>query len=332
MTKKCSGCGYTLQSTDKNGLGYQPKMKKSNANLCERCFKIIHYNDAKIVTLPIDQTKIVNIINKDKAFCLFLIDFLNINSATIDILKKIKNDKALIISKCDIIPYSLKQNKIIKLLNEVYGIEDDIFFISSLKNKNVNMIINYLSRNNIKKAYLAGFTNAGKSSLLNAIINMTSLNHNSITTSLVPNTTLDFMNIKINDDLTLIDSPGFTLKNTIYQNNDIKFLKKINPKKYLKPVTYQLKENASIIIEDKIRIQNLSMKNSFTLYLSDSLNLKRVFDCEQLTDLSTKEYEIDSNSDLIIKEIGFINIKKECKIKVYIENQDLIEVRKSIFN
>lgn len=332
MTKKCSGCGSILQSEDKNALGYQPKTKKSNADLCERCFKIIHYNDAKIVTLPIDQNKILSIINKDKSFCFFLIDFLNINQSTLDVYKKIKNYKALIISKCDIIPYSIKKNKIEKWLKEVYNIQEDIFFISSLKNKNVNMLINYLTDHNIKKAYLTGFTNAGKSSLLNSIINTSSLNYHSITTSLVPNTTLDFMNVKISDNLTLIDSPGFTLKNTIYQNNDINFLKKINPKKYLKPITYQLKENASIIIENKIRIENLSEKNSFTFYLSEALDLKRIFESEKLTNLSTNVYDVETNSDLVIKELGFINIKKKCKIKIYIENQNLIEIRKSMFN
>ena len=50
MIKKCQGCGYTLQSDDSSKLGYVPKTKNKNPKLCERCFKIIHYNDAKIVT------------------------------------------------------------------------------------------------------------------------------------------------------------------------------------------------------------------------------------------------------------------------------------------
>ena len=57
MIKKCQGCGYTLQSDDSSKLGYVPKTKNKNPKLCERCFKIIHYNDAKIVTLPIEENK-----------------------------------------------------------------------------------------------------------------------------------------------------------------------------------------------------------------------------------------------------------------------------------
>lgn len=331
MTKKCKGCGYTLQSVDKNALGYQPKTKTKNAEFCERCFKIIHYNDAKIVTLPTDQNKILDIVNHSEAFCLFLLDFLNINKATLNVYKKLKNPKALVISKSDIIPSSIKYNKIKTWLQEEYNIAEDIFFVSSKKNQNINMVINYLKSQNFSLIYFLGFTNAGKSSLINQIINSCHLNYASITTSLVPNTTLDFMNIKITDQLTIIDSPGFTLKNTIYENNDIKFLKKINPKKVIKPITYQLKTNASVLIEDKMRIQNMSLKNSFTFYMSDSLILERVFNNDKLSNLKAKEYNIQENSDIVIKELGFINIKKACKVCIYIANHDLIEIRNSLF-
>ena len=45
MTKKCVGCGITLQSKDINNLGYVPKEKENDAKYCERCFKLIHYNN-----------------------------------------------------------------------------------------------------------------------------------------------------------------------------------------------------------------------------------------------------------------------------------------------
>ena len=46
---KCLGCGATLQSTNKNVLGYIKEDKLNNSNYCERCFKVIHYNE-KVVT------------------------------------------------------------------------------------------------------------------------------------------------------------------------------------------------------------------------------------------------------------------------------------------
>ena len=327
MIKKCSGCGYPLQSENKEKLGYQPKLE--NKTLCERCFKIIHYNDAKIVTLDIDQNAILKIVNKSKAHALFLIDFLNINSTTIETFQNIKIGKTLLISKCDVIPFSMNLNKIKSWLKEYYHINDEIIFISCKKNKNINYLINYLTKHNYNNVYLLGFTNAGKSSLLNTILKTKELNFE-ITTSIVPNTTLDFMNIKIDDNLTIIDSPGFTLKDAIFESDDINIIKRINPKKFLKPVTYQMKDKQAIKVLDNLIIENLSQKNSFTFYMSNNLELKKVFKIGD-QDLQEKVIEVDNNCDLVIKGLGFINIKQKGQVKVYINNKDLIEVRKSLF-
>ena len=331
MTKKCSGCGYSLQNDDPTKLGYVPKTKSKNPNLCERCFKIIHYNDAKVVSLPIEQNKIINVVNKSNNHVLFLIDFLNINQKTIDVYHKIKRPKTLVISKSDIIPKYINVNKIVNWLKEYYSVDDDIIFTSSLKNKNINLLINYLNNKEINKTYLLGFTNTGKSSLVNAITSKYELNNRAITTSIVPNTTLDFMNIKINDNLTIIDSPGFTLKNNIYDFNDLNFIKKINPKKFLKPITYQMKPKSSIIIDDKIRIENDDNKNSFTIYTSNQISFTKVFTSNRLNDLKSKEYDINSNNDIVICGLGFINVKQKCKLKIYMDDLNLIEIRKSFF-
>ena len=62
------------------------------------------------------------------------------------------------------------------------------------------------------------------------------------------------VNTDLTDDLTIIDSPGFVLKKTLYSQTDFELIRRINPNKTIKPVTYQLKANTSIILEDKIRI------------------------------------------------------------------------------
>ncbi len=329
---KCLGCGYKLQSNSKNELGYVPKNKLKDATLCERCFKIIHYNDAKVVTLPIDTNKILREVNNSSYHVLFLIDLLNINQKTLKLYFKVKRPKTLLISKCDIIPYSFNKNKILNWLKEYYKIEDDIIFISALKNKNIYTLLNYLKAKDINTSYLLGFTNVGKSSLVNKIVNLEELNYQAITTSLIPNTTLDFIHLKINDNLTLIDSPGFALENNIYANDDLTFVKKVNPQKFLRPITYQLQKNTAIIIEDKIRITNLEKKSNFTFYLSNNLKLTKVYNNDKITNLNSKIIIIPQNYDLVICGLGFINVKQEAKIKIYINDLNLIEVRKSFFN
>ena len=331
MNKKCIGCGSILQSDDRNKIGYIIKEKISDAKYCERCFKITNYNEKIIVPLKGINTYIIDEINKDDKYVFFLVDFLNINKVTIDTFKQIKNNKTLVISKLDIIHRSIKQNLIINWLKEVYGITENIIFISSVKKLNTGSIENILERNNQKEAYILGYTNAGKSTLINKLCIENNITNNKITTSLIPNTTLDFIKIKLNDNLTIIDSPGFTLNQTLYNDNEFELIERINPKTFLKPITHQTKDITSIIIENKIRITPQN-KNSLTFYTSNKINITKVFnDNNELKDNKETIYNIKDNSDIVIKGLGFINIKKECNLIINSEYQDLIEIRKSMF-
>lgn len=330
MTKKCVGCGITLQSNDNKVLGYIPIEKEKDAKYCERCFKIIHYNKNEILELPKDVSEIVKEVNKNAKYAFFLIDFLNINKDTINKFKTIKCPKTLIISKSDIIPKSIKSNKIIELLSKEYQIQENIEFISSNRNRNINCLTKIMDENKIKEAYILGFTNSGKSTLINEICKKYIDDVALITTSPIPNTTLDFIEIKLNDNYTLIDTPGFITKTNFYEIDELSLIKKINYKKYINPITFQSKEGTYINIENHLIIKTTDNKNSLTFYMSNNLNIKKEY---KLTNNSLIEItlEIPENSDLVIKGIGFINIKKKCKITIYTKNEELLEVRESLF-
>ena len=142
---------------------------------------------------------------------------------------------------------------------------------------------------------------------------------------------LSLARLKITEKLKLYDSPGFILNNVIYNSDEYNLIERINPKKYLKPITYQTKDITSIIIEDKLRI-DANSNNSFTFYISNELNTKRIFNNNQeLTNLKKIELNIPDNSDLVIKSLGFINIKKACHLTIYTINDNLFEIRNSIF-
>ena len=292
---RCQGCGIILQNNDVNKLGYIPK-EKINETLCERCFRLIHYNDLKIVELP--AIDILEKINKNGKYVFFLTDLLNINNEVINTFKSIKIPKTLIISKIDYLPK---------------------FNIQTLKNT--------LNANNLKSAFLVGYTNVGKSTLVNKL-----KENNLITMSVVPNTTLDFIKINIDDEYNLIDSPGLNYQKTIYEESNHNIIKKLNPKSVLKPITYQLKNNASLVIEDIIRIENKSPKCNLTIYMSNLLNIVKVYENNKLLkELNNKELIMEKDEDIVIKGLGFINVKSDSKLKIYLKNQDLIEIRQSFF-
>lgn len=329
MSKKCNGCGITLQSTKKDEKGYIREDKIKDSSYCERCFKIIHYNEKIVTKLDNINEYILKEVNKKAKYAYFLVDLLNINKETMSTFKEITVPKTLIISKLDIIPRSIKENKITSWLKEQYGIKEEILFQSSKKNVNTKALLNKLVSKNINEAYILGYTNAGKSTLINSLTNAT--NENKITTSSIPNTTIDFIKIKL-DNITIIDSPGFTNQNTLYNQEEFDLIKRVMPRTFLKPSTYQVKPISSILIEDKIRLQS-SINNSLTLYISNSINVERVFDNNtNLLDKTIIRLDIPENSDLVIKSLGFINIKKACKLTIYTDNKELFEIRKSIFN
>ena len=327
MTKKCIGCGVTLQTINKEEKGYIREDKYKDSSYCERCFRLINYNEYKDITLNNINETIINRVNKDKHFVFFLVDFLNINSETMSTYKKINTKKVLIISKKDLIPYSIKETKITNFIKDTYDIKEDIIYLSSKNKTNINKIITITKENN-NKSYILGYTNSGKSTLINSLTSIYN-NKKDITTSSIPNTTLDFLSIKI-DDITLIDSPGFNMINTFYDYKDYNLIRHISPKSYIKAITYQMKPNTGILIEDKIYIQTTSL-NSMTLYLSNNLNIKKVFNNDYLNDKEEINIKIDNNQDIIIKGLGFINIKKGCNLIIRSDYNNLIEIRKSLF-
>lgn len=330
MIKKCLGCGIKMQYTNPLEAGYVSKNIKDNPKYCERCFKIIHYNKADVASLPEESIKIVKHVNSKAKYVFFLIDFLNINTKTIKKFKEIKVPKTLIISKCDIIPKSIKEKRIIEFIKKNYQIEENIIFISSAKIKNIYSIKKIMNNQNIIEAYVLGYTNAGKSTLINKIYEKETDNKSVITTSAIPNTTLDFLQLKISNDFILIDSPGFVMDITLYQNDEIELIKRVNTKKILKPITYQTKDNMYLNLEDKIIFNVKGDKNSLTFYLSNNLFLKKEykFKHENLKNITLK---VNDNTDIVIIGVGFINVKKKATIEINTINKDLIEVRPSCF-
>lgn len=126
MNKICFGCGVKLQSTDKSKLGYIPKEKSESAKYCMRCFRMINYGEEKQVNTPKEAKEIVNKINKDVRYVIFLVDFLNLNNEIVKIFKSIKKEKVLVINKCELIPKHISRERIRSFVQDNYSINDSV--------------------------------------------------------------------------------------------------------------------------------------------------------------------------------------------------------------
>lgn len=335
MNKKCIGCGSLLQNQFKDKIGYVENIEDSK--YCQRCFKLINYGEYK--SIYIDNNEFINIyksINKTNDLVLFLVDIFNLNSSINLINKYIDNNIILVITKYDIIPKSVKEKKLIdkiKLLNLNKNIID-IIIISSKTNYNIDLLYNKILENkNNNKVYIVGNTNTGKSSLINKLIKNYS-NHNLyITTSILPTTTINTNEVIINDKLTLIDTPGFIEEDNIYNYVDARTLKKILPNREIRPITYQISEGKTLLIDKLLRIEYVKGElNSFTFYLSNDIIIKRINTITNIRGKNLKQITLDvlPNEDVIVNGLCFIKITKKATLKIYTLENVGVYKRKSL--
>ena len=214
MTKKCAGCGITLQFNNELELGYIPENKYTNSSYCMRCFKMTHYGVNSFDEAPLQNEQLIKKINEKNIHTIFLIDFLSITNEVINLFKSITNPKTLVINKCEMLPKFVKKNIIIEYLKHEFKIKDNIILKGIHASRDYEQIHDYLINNNIKECLLVGLSNVGKSTLINDLIKHTKSEKPKLTVNKIENTTLDFIDIDLNG-FKIIDTPGFILKDSI---------------------------------------------------------------------------------------------------------------------
>lgn len=331
MTKECLGCGSVLQTIAPKEEGFVKSSVLSKADYCERCFKIKHYGEYSVLDKKIDTDGIIRNINSDNlASVAILIDALNINDNIKKYIKRFKNKKYILITKKDILPKSLKEKKLIEYIKNNVCDTENIMCISSVKNYNIDNFLNKIKEDNVKRLYIVGFTNSGKSTFINHLLT-SQMKNPMITTSAIPNTTASYITIKLDNKITIVDTPGFIDSNAVYNFIDYNKTIKLYPKKEIRVKTFQIRSGYSIVINDILRIDNLGKCNSFSFYMSDKLRYEKVkFKNEKLKILPSMSIETNECTDVLINGLGFIRITKPGEFKIYALDEKMISIRKSM--
>lgn len=310
MIKKCLGCGLILQDVEINREGYIQDIEKE---ICERCFRLKNYGEYKAVSLDNDTYKdILSCIPKD-ALVVYLTSLLNIN---LDFVKDFKN-VIIVLTKKDLLPKSVKDYKLIDYVSKQINNYLDIEIISSVKNYNLdNLLLKIKKYNNNKDVYFVGMTNSGKSTLVNKIIKNYSDDEIEVTTSIYPSTTLNKIEINL-DNFKIIDTPGLLSEGSILNSLNLKEIKKITPKKEIKPRSYQLKGKGSLIIENYIRLDYYT-DNNIAIYLANNLNITKItHDNQKLKESNKYTFNLENDKDIVIEDLCFIKFTKKCKVDIY---------------
>lgn len=331
MTKECLGCGSVLQTIAPKEEGFVKSSVLSKADYCERCFKIKHYGEYSVLDKKIDTDGIIRNINSDNlASVAILIDALNINDNIKKYIKRFKNKKYILITKKDILPKSLKEKKLIEYIKNNVCDTENIMCISSVKNYNIDNFLNKIKEDNVKRLYIVGFTNSGKSTFINHLLT-SQMKNPTITTSAIPNTTASYITIKLDNKITIVDTPGFIDSNAVYNFIDYNKTIKLYPKKEIRVKTFQIRSGYSIVINDILRIDNLGKCNSFSFYMSDKLRYEKVkFKNEKLKVLPSISIETNECTDVLVNGLGFIRITKPGEFKIYALDEKMISIRKSM--
>ena len=331
-SKKCVGCGCVLQSVDVDKEGFVKLNVFDKSEYCERCFKIKHYGEYSVLDKKIDTDGIIRNINSDVyADVAFLIDCLNINDTIKKYINRFKGNKYIIVTKKDVLPKSLKEKKIIEYIKQNVCNTENVMCVSAVKNYNIDKFLKLVDKDTVRRLYIVGFTNSGKSTFINHILT-SNLKKPIITTSSIPNTTASYITIKLNNKLTIVDTPGFIDNDAIYNFVDYTKVVKLYPKKEIKVKTFQVRKDYAILVNDILRIENVGEKsNSFSFYMNDKLRYEKVkAKNDKLKILPNVTYDIIEPTDIIINGLGFIRVTKAGSVKINILDNRLISKRKSM--
>lgn len=355
----CQGCGVKIQTTHPGQLGYTPKAALNREELfCQRCFRMTHYNETQDVTMSDDDfLKMVSQISEANGLIVHIVDLFDVNGSFVSSLPRIVGDQPILLvgNKLDLLPKSTNERKLSQWLRSIAKDAavkvTDVSLISSVKGHGIEALMNQIERyRDGRDVYVVGTTNVGKSTFINRVIKQALGVQDIITTSYFPGTTLGFIEIPLDDDTYLIDTPGIVNKDQIVHYVSKQDLKRIIPQKEIKPRVYQLNSGQTLFVGGLARLDFIKgEKHSFVCYFSNQIpihrtkldNAEHLYDnhlgtllsppdeetLRQLPPLTEQSFRIPKGrTDIVYPGLGWISIVTEKEITVVAHSPTYVPV------
>ncbi|WP_019205699.1 ribosome biogenesis GTPase YqeH [Limosilactobacillus ingluviei] len=343
---RCIGCGSVIQTTDQQGLGYTPQSAlerglASGELYCQRCFRLRHYNEIAPVALTDDDfLKLLNQIRDAQALIVYVVDIFDFNGSLIPGLHRFVGDNPVLLvgNKEDLLPRSLRRSKLTDWLRQQAnqaGIRPvGTTLVSAKKNHQIEALLDQIEQlRGDRDVYVVGVTNVGKSTLINQIIKQRTGVQDLITTSRFPGTTLDKIEIPLDDGHQLVDTPGIIHQEQMAHVLPAEDLRLVAPQKEIKPKTYQLNDQQTIFLgglgrfdylkgpragivayfDNNLPLHRTKLANADQFYarhIGELLTPPRTDQLAQLPPLVRYEFKTTVKSDLVFEGLGWITVPK----------------------
>lgn len=361
---RCQGCGAVIQTTDPKNPGFAPAAAlEKETLLCKRCFRLKHYNEVQDVSMTDDDfLKMVSSIRESKGLIVHLVDLFDVSGSLINSLPRLTGENEIILvgNKIDLLPKLVNKRRMMDWLRsqaKAAGIKvSDVFLISAVKGHGMEELTNKIETlRKGKDVYIVGSTNVGKSTFINYLIKQSTGMEQVITTSYFPGTTLGFIEVPLDEQAYLIDTPGIVNKQQIVHYVSNKDLKIITPKKEVKARVYQLNSNQSLFFGGLARVDFIKGdKTSFICYFSNELSIHRTKlekaddlyvnhlgemltppdedTMDRLPKLTENSFRIedDGKTDIVFPGLGWVSVQGNITVRAHSPKGVAVSLRKAL--
>lgn len=307
---------------------------------CQRCFRLRHYNEIQPVNLTDDDfRRLLEQIADTNSLVVYVMDVFDFSGSLIPGLHRFvgNNDVLLVGNKVDVLPRSLKRTKIKDWMRQQANIAGlrplDVALTSGKNGDAIAHLLDLIEKyRHGRSVYVVGVTNVGKSTLINQIIKeVTGDRDDVITTSRFPGTTLDRIEIPLDDDSNIVDTPGIIHQDQMAHYLSAADLKYVSPQKEIKPTTFQLNAGQTLFMgalarfdyiqgdrtgitayfENNLLIHRTKLANADNFYdkhAGDLLAPPTAAGLDELPPLQRHEFKTTVKTDIVIDGLGWITV------------------------
>ncbi len=338
---KCKGCGAEIQFNDPAKPGFIPfdvyerKIENGEEVICQRCFRLKHYN---VFTECAQENDMLDFLkNSHKHFdkYVFVFDIFDFEGTyRKEVIETIKDKPVYYVAnKFDTLPRAVSASQLkswlLKRL-EFFDEKKDIIFITSTKHGfGTSRLKETLEKENGKILFI-GTTNVGKSSLLSFMYKDIK-----VVSSPFPKTTIGILEIEVNKKLRIFDSPGIIINDRVIDLLSSDCQAKVFGKGETSRKTFKIDEDTHLFVSGLCKLQvefegeykpifqvflpkavtfhqtkNAKFINNFTKHFGGMLFPP--CSIEEHPEIEYKEVEVEFNENVEVSIPGlcWINIKR----------------------